>query len=154
MARPANAAKFTIAELQRIISDKKIELDKLYRQRKVAQKKLAIIDRQIFKVDGGSSSSGNGHRPSGFTSSGRAQKNEHNLIDTIESILAHAGKAMKVPDITEKVLASGYRSGSSNFRGIVNQTLIKDKRFANVDRGVYELKKPGESKKHAAAKSE
>ena len=36
---------------------------------------------------------------------------------------------------------SGYRSNSANFRSIVNQTLIKDKRFGSAGRGVYQLKK-------------
>jgi hypothetical protein len=47
---------------------------------------------------------------------------------------------MKVGEIMDAVLATGYRSGSANFRGIINQTLIKDKRFGQVERGVYELK--------------
>ncbi len=48
------------------------------------------------------------------------------------------------------VLASGYRSISENFRGIINQALIKDKRFGAVERGLYEIKGSAESKKKAA----
>src|SRR3954470_281460 len=44
-----------------------------------------------------------------------------------------------------RLLASGYVSSSANFRGIVNQTLIKDKRFRRVARGVYGLKVAGKS---------
>ena len=50
---------------------------------------------------------------------------------------------MKVAEIMDGVLSTGYRSGSANFRGIINQTLIKDKRFGQVERGVYELKAGG-----------
>ena len=40
---------------------------------------------------------------------------------------------MKVGDITDAVLATGYRSNSDNFRAIVNQTLIKErKRFLPI----------------------
>jgi ribosomal protein L19E len=39
----------------------------------------------------------------------------------------------------EGVLAAGYRSNSGNFRGIVNQALIKDKRFTSAGRGLYEM---------------
>ena len=60
---------------------------------------------------------------------------------------------MPVGDIMDKVLATGYKSKSANFRGIVNQTLIKDKRFAQVERGVYELKASGESRKKDKSKS-
>jgi hypothetical protein len=51
------------------------------------------------------------------------------------------GKPMKVGDITDAAQKAGYRSNSANFRSIVNQTLIKDKRFSSAGRGVYQLKK-------------
>ena len=54
------------------------------------------------------------------------------------------GKAMRVGEIVEAVQAGGYRSNSANFRGIVNQTLIKErKRFAAADRGLYQLRSGG-----------
>jgi hypothetical protein len=57
----------------------------------------------------------------------------------MESVLK--GKApMKVGDIFKAVLANGYHSTSANFRGIVNQTLIKEKQFHQVDRGTYTVK--------------
>ena len=50
---------------------------------------------------------------------------------------------MKVGVITEAVLATGYRSSSDNFRAIINQTLIKEKkRFISTGaRGEYQIKK-------------
>jgi hypothetical protein len=51
---------------------------------------------------------------------------------------------MKIADITDAVLATGYSTSSGSFRAIVNQTLIKErKRFGPVDgeRGTYQLKK-------------
>ena len=56
--------------------------------------------------------------------------------------LEKAGKPMAVGDIMQKVQSAGYRSSSANFRGIVNQTLIKDKQFTSSVRcGMYQLKK-------------
>jgi hypothetical protein len=62
------------------------------------------------------------------------------LVATLESVLA-SGKPMSVGDIVESVQKQGYRSGSANFRAIVNQTLIKEKQFSSAGRGVYQLKK-------------
>ena len=59
----------------------------------------------------------------------------------IEGVLGKSGKSMKVGDIAEAVQGGGYRTNSANFRGIVNQTLIKDKRFTSAGRGVYQMKK-------------
>jgi hypothetical protein len=48
---------------------------------------------------------------------------------------------MSVGEIVEGVQRRGYRSGSANFRAIVNQTLIKEKLFGSAGRGIYQLKK-------------
>ena len=150
MARPSNTVNLNIAQLQRALDDKKSELQKLHRQRSELQKKVSGIDRQIERIEGGMA----GARKSsggGSTGSGRA-RNAQNLGDAMEAVMRDGGKALGVTEIMEGVLASGYRSGSDNFRGIINQTLIKDKRFGSVSRGVYELKSGG--KKEKAAKAE
>jgi hypothetical protein len=123
------------------LNEKKSELDRLYRQRATLEKKMNVLDRQIERVGGGIN--GGGRRGGmGFIGAGGRARNEHSLLDTLETVMKSAGKPMKVGDIMDAVLATGYRSGSANFRGIVNQTLIKDKRFGQVERGVYELKAP------------
>ena len=59
----------------------------------------------------------------------------------LEQVLGRASKPMRVADITDAVRSAGYRTRSANFRGIVNQTLIKDKRFGSAGRGLYQIKK-------------
>lgn len=140
MARPASGNNFTIAQLERVLGEKRSELDKLRRQRSNLQKKLNQIDRQIERVGG----SMNGSRRGG---GGGGRRNARSLLDTLEAVLRDAGRPMKVSEIMDAAIAAGYRSGSDNFRGIVNQTLIKDKRFGQVERGVYELKSGGEPRK-------
>jgi len=66
----------------------------------------------------------------------------------IAYVLGESNKPMSVSDIVEGVLATGYRSTSPKFRGIVNMTLIKERRrFANAGRGMYTLVKKGGHKK-------
>jgi hypothetical protein len=79
----------------------------------------------------------------GVSAGGKAvrARNAVSLVTAIEQVLSKARRPMRVGEVTEKVLASGYRSTSPQFRAIVNQTLIKEKRFVSVDRGVYRLKK-------------
>ena len=150
MARPASGNNFNIAQLERVLEEKRSELGKLQRQRSQLQKKLDRIDRQIDRVGGGMNGSS---RRGGAGGRGGRARNEHSLLETLEAVLRNGGKPMKVSEIMEAALASGYRSGSANFRGIVNQTLIKDKRFGQVERGVYELKSGGESRKKKESKA-
>ncbi|HSU69029.1 MAG TPA: hypothetical protein VLJ39_19255, partial [Tepidisphaeraceae bacterium] len=86
---------------------------------------------QISRIEGGGSRGGGG---------GRA-RNAKSLNDSIDEVLRGNGKPMKVGDIVDAVEATGYRSSSANFRGIVNQALIKDKRFIAAERGMYQIKK-------------
>jgi ribonuclease PH len=61
--------------------------------------------------------------------------------EKVPPFLRDSGKALPVGDIVTAVLRKGYRTNSANFRGIVNQTLIKEKQFSSAGRGIYQLKK-------------
>ena len=139
MPRPNTGLNFNIVQLERILHDRKSELTKLERQREDLRRKLDGLDRQIVRL-GGSMRGGRGRGGLGL---GRA-RNERSLIETIEGVMRDHGKPMRVGEILEAVSATGYRSNSANFRGIINQTLIKErKRFAQAERGTYALKAGG-----------
>ena len=65
-------------------------------------------------------------------------RNTSNLADALAELLAKA--QMTVTEAAEKVQEAGYVTTSPNFRTIVNQTFLKDKRFKRVSRGVYTAK--------------
>ena len=129
MGRPSVLAVTTIAQLEGLIAARQDRLKKLSRERDQTQRQLDKLDDAIRKL-GGRVVNGNGRRG----------RNEMSLVATLETVMA-PGKAMSVGDIVEAVQRKGYRSGSANFRLIVNQTLIKEKQFASAARGVYQLKK-------------
>jgi hypothetical protein len=125
----------TIAYLERILERRRSELSTLTKERDRLQRQLAAIDNKIRDQDGRSTGS------LGMTRTGRA-RNPATLVETMAEVLGKSGKPMRVGEILEGVVASGYRSTSSNFRGIINLVLIKErKRFANIARGTYTLKK-------------
>jgi hypothetical protein len=139
----AAGGRFNIADLERILEDRRTEVNRLQRQLQTQWDDLA---RQNTTLDGAGGGGGRRGRRGG---GGRA-RNDQSLADMIEAALRGNGGPMKVGDITEAVQRAGYRSGSANFRGIVNQMLIKDKRFAATDRGVYGIKGSGGGKKERA----
>jgi hypothetical protein len=118
-------AALSIAELERMLATQRSAVNRLTKKRTVIRRKLDTIDRDIAKL--------------GASGAGRA-RNEVSLLVAIETALKKKGQ-MQVGEIMDAVLASGYLSKSPNFRGIVNQTLIKDSRFKSAARGIYELKK-------------
>ena len=144
MARLATAS-FNIAQLERILQERRSELTRLERHRTELQRKLDGVERQILRLNGSLRGRRGG---AGGAGRGTRARNEHSLIEVIETVLRHHGKPMRVGEIVDAVQAGGYRSNSANFRGIVNQTLIKErKRFTAADRGLYQLKGGGEPKR-------
>lgn len=135
MARPSSGSGLTISQLQQILNRRKTEINRLYRKRGTLEKQLAAIDREISKVEG----DGAGRR--GGMGGGTRARNDKSLVETLEEVLGGAKGPMGVKDIVAAVENAGYRSNSANFRGLVNQTLIKEgKRFGSAGRGLYELK--------------
>jgi len=131
MARPKQTDMLSIAELKKMISERKGRVSDLKKQRNKVLKQLAKVEKQIERAGGDA-----GGRRSG----GVRPRNTMPLGDAIEAVLK-GGKPMRVGEITSAVESNGYKSSSPKFTAIVNQTLIKDKRFHAVERGLYAAKK-------------
>jgi len=136
MARPSSGSNLSLADLERIFRDRRKQVAKLERKRATAQRKVDELNEQIDKLSGGMGVNG---RSSG---GGGRVKNDKPLPDYIEMVLAKTGKPMRVGDIVNGVQGLGYRSNSGQFKNIVNQMLIKErKRFQQIERGLYGLAK-------------
>jgi hypothetical protein len=147
MARPSSGANLAIADLQRILGQRQHELKKLYKQRTRLERDLDGVDREIARIEG--SGGGRGGRRGGGP--GSRARNDKSLADTLEDVLRSKSGPLGVGDIMEAVLATGYRSNAANFRGIINQQLIKErKRFQKAGRGMYQIKGGGGGRKKAA----
>lgn len=124
-----------ILDLERVLNDRKRQLEKLKKKRAKAQAKVDAVDAEIAKVAG-----------SGFSGGGRVSgsraRNDRPLPDYIEDVLAKSSKPLKVGEIATGVQTLGYKSNAKSFKNIVNQQLIKErKRFAQSGRGLYTLNK-------------
>ena len=119
---------WSIGDLEKMLKERRSAIAKLNKRRTKVQKKLDAIDREIARLGGSSGAKG-----------GRV-KNSQSLVPMLGVVLKRKA-SMSVGDIVDAVQARGYRSNSANFRGIVNQTLIKESQFTSVGRGMYRLKK-------------
>src|SRR5437868_10120044 len=110
MPRSPSGSELTIAQLERMLQNRRGQLNQKVKERSKLQKKMDQLDRQIRALGGGASAGG-----------GRV-RNQQSLVQTMEAVLRKSGKPMRVADIMNGALSDGYRSNSGNFRGIVNQT--------------------------------
>ena len=131
---------YSIAQLEQMLNKCKNERQKLERERNKVARRLQQLDSRIHALGGNGSGRG-GRGGAGGGGAGSRVRNEKSLTEMLEGVLGKSGKPMKVGDIADAVQSGGYRTNSANFRGIVNQTLIKDKRFSSAARGMYQLKK-------------
>lgn len=114
------------AELQAELSRRERNVRKLERRREKLMGELAEIEKELASEGALSSSGGIRRRP----------RNEMNLVDSLAVVLK--GKEMSVTDVTQAVQQAGYMTTAANFRTIVNQALIREKKkFKKVSRGMY-----------------
>jgi hypothetical protein len=70
---------------------------------------------------------------------GRRPRNTASLVESLQKLLTN--KTMTVTEMADAVQKAGYKTSSPNFRTIVNQTLINNKKaFKRVARGQYTAK--------------
>ena len=131
MPRGSNGVNLTLDQLERMLNQRRRELSRLTRKRATAEKRLSDIDERIRRLGGAA----------GVRGGGRRARNDQSLVEVIHGVLQKAARPLRVSAIADAASAAGYRSSSANFRGIVNQMLIKDPRFSSQSRGFYQLKK-------------
>ncbi len=95
----------------------------IIKKRDELRSKLAELDRDL--------------RALGPAAKGRVRpRNDMNLVEALRKVLN--GKTMGVTQVSEVVQKAGYKTFAANFRTIVNQTLIKNRKiFKKVSRGQY-----------------
>ncbi len=116
----------SVTELQMELARRRRGVARLERRRDRLTAELAEINAQIAEL-GGSSGGGGGR--------GGRGRNSMTLPDALYQVLQ--GRTMSVTEAADAVRSAGYSSSAANFRTMVNQALLKDKRFKKVARGQY-----------------
>lgn len=129
-ARRSTLGGVSTDALARELSRRQQAVRRLERRRDKLAAELEEIERELGELGGlgGVSIGGVRKRP----------RNEANLADSLAGVLRN--KTMSVTEVADAVRQAGYRTSAENFRTIVNQTLIKDRRFKRVGRGQYTVR--------------
>ena len=126
----------TIADLRQEIERRQKLLPKLIAQRDALSREIAELQglaapeaRQAAKSEAAPKK----------TRKRRRAKNKVGLADALAGFLKGKAK-VTIGEAMEGVLSAGYKTTSSDFRNVVNNMLLTDKRFKKVTRGVFALK--------------
>ena len=113
------------AELRR----RSLVLVQLRRTRERLVREMAAVDKRIVEFE-----------PAGAPPHRKRPKNTVILLDALRKVLDN--HTLSVTQAAGAVTRGGYRTTSENFRTIVNQTLLGNKKaFKKVSRGNYTLRK-------------
>ncbi|MDX2116285.1 MAG: hypothetical protein SFZ24_11800 [Planctomycetota bacterium] len=136
MAKRSSLDTLSIADLQRELRRRERTAGRAVQ--KLERKRARLVD-QLSEIDAQIAQLGGGRRGRSADGGGRLRpRNDSNLVEALAKVLASA--TMSVTEVAEAVQRAGYQTTSPNFRTIVNQALIKDKRFKRVGRGKYTVK--------------
>jgi hypothetical protein len=131
--RRSNLSKLSISALQTELRRRGRGLRKLQQKRDSLVRRVHVIEAEIRGLGGEAMLAGG--RAGGVR---RRPKNEMNLVEALGKVLN--GKTMSVTEVAEAVQQAGYKTSSSTFRTIVNQTLINSGKFKRIARGQYTAK--------------
>lgn len=127
----------TVSEIQKLLDAKRSTLDILSKKRDRLLSKLSTVEARISRLAG---NPGRGQR--------RARKikgrpsNEKTLHAVIHDLLARNKKGYTLNDLSDKVLETGYKTGSTKFPNTVYQCLYhsQDTIYCDPETRCYRLK--------------
>jgi len=133
---PAVPTGYSVADIERILDERKAKLQELAVRRDQAQKEVDKLDAELQSLVGAGAVFGRNGRPR------RRRRNETSLRTVVLEILGKNKKGLPLAELSEKVAETGYKSGSKNFRNVLYQCVYNTQSIVRDDAsGCYKLKK-------------
>ena len=130
-------ADLSVADLERMLSTRKTQLDSLRRKRERLLKELETTERQINELEG--------RRHGGTTAVMRERfrnrpRNEKSLRAHVFDILSENKKGLTLKDLADEILKAGYKTNSTNFKNVLYQCVYNSDRVTHdAKSGMYKL---------------
>ena len=150
-------SEINVADLERILDERKSFVQELGRRREALHLELAEIQEQLQGIVGtevavkktetgpkrgrppGTGKRGPG-RPRGSKNRGARPKNERSLRDVISELLGKSKKGLTLEELTPKIVEAGYKSNSSNFSNMIYQNIYNSEGIVkDPETGCYSL---------------
>jgi hypothetical protein len=133
---PNTISGLSVTALERMLMRKRTQLEHLTKRREALQRQLEKVDRQIGQIGGR-----NGGPISVRRKVRRRPRNARPLAEVVIELLKKNKSGLPLSQLTAKILATGYRSHSSDFKNVVYQCLYNNRKSIVHDEkaGVYKL---------------
>lgn len=117
------ANELTVAQLEKMLDNKRSMLEGLQKKRERLQHELSNVEARISSV-GGSRMDVVGLRKARKVQ--KRPRNDKTLSEVIFEVLGQNKKGFTLADLSDKVLETGYKTGSSKFSNTVYQCLYNN----------------------------
>ena len=144
---PSTLKDCSVTDLERMLKSKKTELENLIKQREKQLKELSLIEKRIKVLEGRKQAAGRKQR----RKSGKRVKNAHSLRSTVTEVLSKNKSGIALDPLSKRILATGYKSNSGNFKNVLYQCLYNHDEFIHDKKtGLYRV--GSKSSKNGSAK--
>ncbi|MFP6702013.1 MAG: hypothetical protein VB861_09735 [Planctomycetaceae bacterium] len=140
MAR-RKGSDLSVAQLERLLSDKKGELATLGQKKANLQAQLASVDKALDSLKGANAPAAAPVPARRKQRRRRLPRNAQSLGAVVTGILGKTPKGLSLKDLVAAVLSSGYKTKAKNFSNVVYQCVYNDKTIYRDDKsGTHRLK--------------
>ena len=131
------ASELSVAELERMLSNRRKSLDSLTRERDELRRRLEIVEGRIAEIEG----VGNGRSPApGRSTAATRAMNSKSLHMHVVEILARSKDGLALAELATAILDTGYKTHSTNFKNVLYQCLYNSKDVRHdASTGTYKL---------------
>jgi hypothetical protein len=145
MAR-RKGSDLSVAQLERLLSDKKGKLATLGKKKANLQAQLASVDKELGSLQGAdvpaaAPASAPALRKKKRGQRGKLPRNAQSLGAVVTGVLGQTPKGLNLKDLVAAVLDSGYKTKAKNFSNVVYQCVYNAKTIYRDDKsGTHRLK--------------
>ena len=133
---PSTLKDCSVSDLERILKARKSELEILIKSREKKLKELSLIEKRIKVLEGRKQAAGRKKR----RTTRKRVKNTHSLRSTVTDVLSKNKNGIALDPLSKRILATGYKSNSSNFKNVLYQCLYNHKEFVHDKKtGLYRV---------------
>ena len=144
---PSTLKDCSVFELERILKARRTELEDLIKRREKKLKELSLLETRIKVLEGRKQAAGRTKR----RKSQKRAKNAQSLRSTVTEVLSRNKTGIALDPLSQRILATGYKSNSGNFKNVLYQCLYNNKEFVHDKKtGLYRVN--SKSSKNGSAK--
>lgn len=136
----AQENEYSVAQLERMLTERKTRLDGLHRKQERLRTELDKVEDEIAILEGRRSTSRFPKQPI------NRARNDKPLHTHVIELLTKNKKGLTLSGLSEKVLESGYKTTSSNFNNVLYQCLYNSDHVEHDSAtGCYKIKEKAKS---------